>query len=192
MVVGNSTARGHTTRSVARSSGVTGAEGLEMLKSIIDFEKALELAVILSWEELVKPEDHSSIHVEYANVDGIPIASLQIWAMYKRYENLVCDYSVVPSSGSQLQRARFANAYASQSLAEALDFIMQNQSQFSRPTGRGVNGLVQVAAPTKEDRASAADWWHAMMTEFVRKAPPSYVQPELTLGTFTEPKTQAN
>jgi hypothetical protein len=162
------------------------------LKIIIDFEKALEFAVISSWEELVKAENHSSIHVEYASVDGIPIASLQIWAMYKRYENLVCDYSVVPSSGSQLQRARFGNAYASETLTEALDFIMQNQSQFSRPTGRGVHGLVQVAAPTKEQRARAAEWWHAMMTELVRKAPPSYVQPELTLGTFTEPKTQAN
>jgi hypothetical protein len=158
----------------------------------MDFEKALEFAVISSWDELVKPKDNSSIHVEYANVDGIPVASLQVWDTHKGYENLVCDYSVRPSSGSELQGARFANAYASRTLAEALDFIMQNQTQFSRPAGRGVNGLVQVAAPTKADSASAADWWHAMMTELVRKAPPSYAQPELKLGTFMEPKTQAN
>lgn len=157
----------------------------------MDFEKALEFAVIASWDDLVKPDDNRSIHVEYANVDGIPVASLQVWATYRGYGNRVCDYSTGPTNGSK-QGTQFSNAYASETLAEALDLVMLNQSQFARPAGRGVSGLIRVAAPSKQVRASAAEWWHTMMTELVRKAPPLYVQPELKLGTFTELKTRAN
>jgi hypothetical protein len=158
----------------------------------MDFEKALEFAVISAWDDLVKPAEKNSIHIEYANVDGIPVASLQVWATYRGYGNRVCDYSTGPTNGSKLKGTQFSNSYASQTLAEALDLIMLNQKQFSRPAGRGVNGLVQVSVPSKEGRASAAEWWHAMMTELVRKAPPAYLQPELKLGTFSELKTQAN
>jgi hypothetical protein len=158
----------------------------------MDFEKALEFAVISAWDDLVKPQEKNSIHVEYTNVDGIPVPSLQVWATYRGHGYRVCDYSTGPANGSKLKGTRFSNSYGSQTLPETLDLIMLNQSQFTRPAGRGVNGLVQVAAPSKEARARAAEWWHTMMTELVRKAPPLYVQPELKLGTFTELKTQAN
>lgn len=158
----------------------------------MDFENALAFAVISAWDDLVKPNDNSSIHIEYANVDGIPVASLQMWATYKGHGNRVCDYSVHPSGGSQLQGIQFSNSYGSQNLAETLDLIMLNQSQFTRPAGRDVHGLVQVSVPSKESRVSAANWWHTIMTELVRKAPPLYKQPELKLGTFTQLKTQAN
>lgn len=158
----------------------------------MDFEKALEFAVISSWEDLVKPKDPSSIHVEYTNVEGSPVAWLQVWSTYKGRGNRVCDYSVGPFNGSQLQGAQFAGSYASETLTETLDLIMLNQTKFSRPAGRSVSGLVRVSVPTKEDRAGAAEWRHAMMTELVRNAPPSYAQAELKLGTFTQINTHAN
>ena len=158
----------------------------------MDFENALAFAVISAWDDLVKPEGKNSIHIEYTNVDGIPVGSLQVWATYRGYGNRVCDYSTGPTNGARLQGTQFSNSYGSQTLAETLDLIMLNQGQFTRPAGRDVHGLVQVRVPSKADRASAAEWWHAMLTELVRKAPPSYVQPELKLGTFTESKTQAN
>jgi hypothetical protein len=159
---------------------------------MINFEKALEFAVISSWEELVKPKEHSSIHVEYANQDGTAVAGLQVWSTYKGRGNRICEYSVAASKGSQQQGVQFAGSYASPTLTEALDLIMLNQSQFERPAGRGMNGLVQVSVPPAQNRASAASWWHSMLTEVVRKAPPSHVQPELRLGAFTKIKTQAN
>lgn len=158
----------------------------------MNFEKALEFAVITSWDDLVKPKEHTSIHVEYANQEGTPVAALQVWSTYKGRGNRVCDYSLGALNGSELQGTRFANSYSSPTLTEALDVIMLNQSQFARPQGRGVNGLVQVSAPTAADRASAATWWHAMLTEIVRKAPPAYEQPELRLGAFSNVRTQAN
>jgi hypothetical protein len=158
----------------------------------MDFEKALEFAVISAWDDLVKPQEKNSIHIEYTNVDGIPLPSLQVWATYRGHGYRVCDYSTGPTNGSKLQGTQFSNSYGSQTLAETLDLIMLNQGQFTRPAGRDVHGLVQVRVPSKADRASAAEWRHAMLTELVRKAPPLYVQPELKLGTFTELKTQAN
>ena len=158
----------------------------------MDFEKALEFAVICSWEDLVKPDANTSIHVEYANVDGFPVAWLQVWAMRKGNGNRVCTYSLPPSSGSEPQGIQFANPYASETLADALEFIMGNQSQFTRPAGRSVSGLVQVADPRQEDRASAADWWHTMLTEPVREAPHSYGQPAITPGASASLKNQAN
>ena len=158
----------------------------------MDFEKALEFAVISSWEDLVKPRDNSSIHVEYTNVDGIPVASLEVWAMYKGHGNRVCDYSLSSPSGLRPQGKHFAGSCASQTLTEALDFIMLNQRRFDRPRGRGVSGLVQVATPTTEDRARAAEWWHHICTKIVRSAPPADAQPKLRLGSFTESKVQTN
>jgi len=158
----------------------------------MDFEKALGFAVISSWEDLVKPDDNASIHVEYANVDGFPVAWLQVWAMHKGNGNRVCTYSTLPSSGSESQGIQFATSYASETLSEALEFIMGNQSQFGRPKGHSVSGLVQVALPGAEDRANADEWWHTILTELVRQAPPSYAQPTMRLGAFANLKNQTN
>jgi hypothetical protein len=76
----------------------------------MDFEKALESAVITSWEELVGSGGKSSIHVEYDNVEGIPVASLRVWETDKGHENRVCDYSALPAS-AQLQGIQFTNAH---------------------------------------------------------------------------------
>jgi hypothetical protein len=148
-----------------------------MLSKSMDFDKALEFAIIASWDDLVKPEESNSIHVEYTNVDGIPVKSLEVWATYRGHGNRVCDYPLVPSSSSQPRKVQFVNSCASHTLAEALNFIMQNQTEFCRPTGRGAYGLVRIGVPNKAERASAAQWWLAMVSEVVRKAPPSYLQP---------------
>jgi hypothetical protein len=102
-----------------------------MLSKSVDFDKALEFAVISSWDDLVKPEESNSIHVEYTNVDGIPIAALQVWATYRGHGNRVCDYSLIPSSNSKVSEAQFTNSCASHSLAEALNLIMQTKPSFA-------------------------------------------------------------
>jgi hypothetical protein len=146
----------------------------------MDFEKALKFAVICSWDDLVKPEENRSIHVEYVNVDGKPVSWLQIWAMHKGNGNRVCDYSLLPSSGSQLQGTQFAGSYASLTLAEALDVIMQNQTEFTRSAGRSTSGLVRVGVPSNDERARASDWWQAITTEVVRSPSASSLEPRKT------------
>ena len=129
----------------------------------MELDQALEFAVVSSWDELVHPGEAYSIHVEYSNVSQAPLRSVEVWMIKKRgYGCLVFRYSVdQPASSapsSEVPRMHFANSYTSKILAANLDFIMRNQDQFSRPVDHSIHGLVQVDAPSEEERASAAAW----------------------------------
>jgi hypothetical protein len=137
----------------------------------MDFDKALEFAVVSSWAELVTPNEQTSIHVEYRNQRGSAIDSLQVWAVRERgHGTLICDYSALPSGSSQAQRIQFSNSYVSSALVEGLDFIMQNQPRFARSAGDNVNGLVQVGVHSKQEQATVTTWWRAVMSELSKEA----------------------
>lgn len=129
----------------------------------MELDRALELAVMSSWDELVNPAERCSIHVEYKNVSGLPLSLVEVWTISKRgYGTLAFRY-VAPradSSTPHLEGARmtFANSYHSGLLASNLDFIMQNQSDFTRPLDHSIHGFVQIGTPNEEDKESAAAW----------------------------------
>jgi Protein of unknown function (DUF2934) len=124
----------------------------------MELDRVLELAVISSWEELVVPDESCSIHVVYANVSNLALNSVEVWKVKDRgFEGLVCRYSISRTE-CLAARLHFANSYRSQILADNLDFIMQNQSQFSRPADRSIHGLVQIERPSDEDRKIAISW----------------------------------
>lgn len=50
----------------------------------MELDRALELAVTSSWDELVKPGEIRSIHVEYKNVSGLPLSLVEVWSIRKR------------------------------------------------------------------------------------------------------------
>ena len=132
----------------------------------MELDQALELAVVASWDELVVPGESCTIHVEYVDLSQLPVSSLEVWMIKNRgYGTLVCRYSVAGSNSSvpRLEGLpmHFANSYRSQTLADNLDFIMRNQSQFSRPSDHSIHGLVQIDRPSKEDRNDAATWSRA-------------------------------
>jgi hypothetical protein len=61
----------------------------------MELDRALELAVISSWEELVAPDESCSIHVVYDNVSNLAVNSVEVWKVKNRgYEGLVCSYSI--------------------------------------------------------------------------------------------------
>ena len=129
----------------------------------MELDQALQFAVVSSWDELVHPGEPYSIHVEYSNVSQAPLRSVEVWMIKKRgYGCLVFRYSMdqaaSSSASSEVSRMHFANSYASKILAAKLDFIMRNQDQFSRPVDHSIHGLVQIGAPSEEERASAAAW----------------------------------
>lgn len=137
----------------------------------MELDRALELAVVASWEDVVKPGDPCSVHVEYEKQPDSPLSSLSVWTIRNRgYGTLVCRYSVAPpdsaSSASEVSRVRFANSYQSAILTDCLDFIMRNQGQFTRPADRSIHGLVQIDCPSEEDRSDAATWSQAAVAEF--------------------------
>lgn len=137
----------------------------------MELDRALELAVVASWEDLVKPGDICSVHVEYEKQPNSPLASLSVWTIKNRgYGTLVCRYSITPSSSasSSLEDppTQFANSYHSTILANTLDFVVRNQNNFTRPTDRSSHGLVQIDSPTEEDRREAATWSQLICAEF--------------------------
>jgi len=136
----------------------------------MELDRALELAVVSSWADLVKPAESCSVHVEYKNVSDLPLDSLEVWAISNRgYGTLVCRYSSAPSNSalrsSAVPKIRFANSYQSKTLVNILDFIMRHQGQFARPVDHSVHGLVQIDRPSDQDRSDAAGWSQAVLTE---------------------------
>src|SRR5208337_1276379 len=97
----------------------------------MELDRALELAVVSSWADLVKSAEPSAVHVEYEKVSDVPLSSSAVWTIKNRgHGTLVCRYSVAPSNSpsvlSEAPPTHFANSYHSKSLAASLDFIMRN------------------------------------------------------------------
>jgi len=123
----------------------------------MNFDTALEMAIISSWDDLVKPDEHSSIHVEYTCDADAAVDSVQVWSVAKRGDaKRVCDYSL--EQFPKVASANFTNAYHSKLLDRALGLVLHNQVQFARRLGQCVNGLVRVDSPSTEDRARAETW----------------------------------
>ena len=133
----------------------------------MELDRALELAVVASWEDLVKPGDTCSVHVEYEKQPNSPLSSLSVWTIKNRgYGTLVCRYSNSSSPSLEGPPIHFANSYRSKTLADTLDFVVRNQNNFTRPGDRSIHGLVQISRPGEKDRSEAATWTQSARAEF--------------------------
>ena len=138
----------------------------------MDLDRALELAVVSSWDDLVNRGESCSIHVEYRNTSELPLNSVEVWKIKNRGNGtLVCRYIISRSDSSpappESLEMRFANNYRSTILADNLDFIMRNQQQFRRHPDRSIHGLVQIDLPSEEERKSAAIWSRSIHTDAI-------------------------
>jgi hypothetical protein len=129
----------------------------------MELDRALELAAVASWEDLVKPGDACTVHVEYEKQPESPLSSVTVWTIKNRgYGTLVCRYSAAPSNSAspslEDSPVHFVNSYHSKKLADTLDFVMRNQNRFTRPADRSIHGLVQIDCPSPKDRSDAATW----------------------------------
>jgi len=130
----------------------------------MEFEKAITLAVVSSWDDLVRPnEEPCTVRIEYRDISGSSLEWLKVWMVKQNgHWVLVCNYST-KASRSQDLRFRFANSYESPTLTQSLDFIMQNQLRFTRrPAGSSMTRMVEVRLPNEEERALASTWRKAM------------------------------
>lgn len=142
----------------------------------MEFEKAIELAVISSWDDLTRSDhdEHCTVRIEYWDIPGASLEWLKVWIVrLSGHWVLVCNYST-RASRSQDLRFRFANSYESATLTQGLDFIMQNQLRFQRRLAcNSMKGMVEVASPTEEARAVANTWRKAMTADLAKdKATP--------------------
>lgn len=138
----------------------------------MELDRALELAVIASWQDLVERGERPSVRVEYENVPNIPLKSLEVWSRKGRgYKALICRYTVAPpespAASVEVPTILFANSYHSKMLADDLDFIMSNQGLFARPLHRSTHGLVDIDCPSEKDFTDASAWNESLRSRYV-------------------------
>jgi hypothetical protein len=137
----------------------------------MDLDRAFELAVESSWDELAAPDESCSIHVEYENRFQLPLNFVEVWKVKNRgYGTLIFRYSVEGSDSLSSRPAgpimHFANSYRSKTLADNLDLILENQRDFIRSRDRSIHGSVQIDLPSEEERKDAAIWSQGIRAEF--------------------------
>jgi hypothetical protein len=124
----------------------------------MELDKALQLAVIVAWEDLTKSNEARSVRVEYQGKPGTALDSVSVWSSKVwGYHDLVCDYWTSASSAHP-SGVCFKNGHGSDKLADTLGFVMENQDQFTRPADAGRNGLVLIDPPAVDERQEAATW----------------------------------
>ena len=121
----------------------------------MQLDQALQWAVTLSWDELMKPAAARSIRVEYLCEPGRSLDHLSVWSVKAGgYQDLICDYWTSTFS-EHSAGASFAGRNVSDRLALALGWIMKNQAQFTRAFDAGRHGLVLIYPPTAQESAEA-------------------------------------
>jgi len=124
----------------------------------MELDKALEYAVFLAWEDLMKVTKPCSVRVEYQCEPGASLDNLRIWSGGGGgYQHLVCNYWTWRSSAHS-SGIHFSNSYDSEQLAKALAFILINQAKFTRRADACRDGLVLIYPPTGDERTEAATW----------------------------------
>ena len=124
----------------------------------MEMDEALRFAVILGWDDLKKVSDPCSARVEYRSAVGTVVDYLSIWSVdAEGKQNKVCDYWTWTSSAHP-SGICFNNKFHSQQLGLALDFILMNQDQFTRPAGACPEGLALIYPPTGDELTEATTW----------------------------------
>ena len=124
----------------------------------MELDNALKFAVILAWEDLQKVAKPSSARVEYRSAPGTAVDYLSIWSVDDEgHQNMVCDYWTW-TSPAHTSGICFKNQFNSPQLGLALDFILMNQDQFTRPVDACPEGLALIYPPTGDEHTKAATW----------------------------------
>jgi hypothetical protein len=119
----------------------------------IRLERALDSAVVLSWNELMTDSTSGLIHVEYQAGDDGSIDFLKIWASTTWGEwKLVCEFWIRPL-WSHATGIRFCKEYHSVDFARTLEQLLGRVGDFA--VLPNLHGLVQVFPPTEAERKDA-------------------------------------
>ena len=112
-------------------------------------DRILECAVALNWKDLTKPDEATSIQVEYRAAASHLLDYLKLWSSTQRgHWRLICEYWM-QSSDTHQSGATFHDGIYSADLAWMLDTIMQHQGSFPPSSSDFLNGLIQVSRPSE-------------------------------------------
>ena len=145
---GRNVASKHLTWSIPSAPcGSNRRKDLFMRRLSMQLDKALQFAVVQSWEDLTRGTEPCSIRVEYQGEPGTSLDYLRIWSdRGGGYQRLVCDYWTW-TSPAHPSGVHFTDGYHSDGLGQSLDFIMKNQDQFARTSDACRDGRVRFTRP---------------------------------------------
>jgi hypothetical protein len=119
-------------------------------------DRALEYAVIQSWDDLMPNPSSGLIHLEYQIGEDGSLDYLTVWASTLRgYWNLICELWMRPL-WSHVRGLRFENDYHSEKFARTLHWVMEHESLLKKTSSK--HGLIQIYPPTAEERSEAKRW----------------------------------
>ncbi len=121
---------------------------------MVQMDRILESAVVLSWSDLLHQSQRGLIQIEYA--PGTRLHNLKLWHLTGRGEwSLICEYWMSRGpTDSPGDGVTFSNDYHSAGLAEMLEVIMQHQDNFA-PSLKPGAGLIQVTLPTEQENLTS-------------------------------------
>ena len=121
----------------------------------LTIERILACAVAVNWTDLTRPEEATSIQVEYRTKTSRSLESLKFWASTTRgVWKLVCDYRMDPTS-AQGSGTTFNTGHFSADLPWMLDAIMRHQADFAPSPSKFLDGLIQVGRPSESELTAA-------------------------------------
>jgi hypothetical protein len=122
----------------------------------IRLDRALECAVVLSWNELMPDTSSGLVRMEYhTGADGL-LEYLKVWAFRIRgYGKLVCEYWVRPI-WSHRPGIVFGEGYRSGAFSHRLESVIQHETAFA--VQPHVDRSFQIYPPTQEERMAAENW----------------------------------
>lgn len=122
-----------------------------------NLQRMLASVVVLHWTDVMPDVEKGMVDVEYRRAPDRSIEYLRLWASSRwGFSDLICQYSMA-WHWSSTKEVSFGSGYQSKPLAEALDYVVRNASNFSDTSGIA-NGLVQVYPSTEEQRQSAGQF----------------------------------
>ena len=125
----------------------------------MELDRVLGFAVILAWDDLQKVPGLCSARVEFQSPVGRAVDYLSIWSVEAEGNQIMlCDYWTWISSAHS-SGISFKKDFNSPQLSLALDFILMNQNQFTRPADSCSEGLARVYPPTADEIAEATNWF---------------------------------
>jgi hypothetical protein len=119
----------------------------------IAMDQILASAVILNWNDLLRPTQRGLIQLEY--VPGARRSYLKVWQLTGKGEwSLICEYWTSHGAVATDDGIMFSNGYDSAGLAEMLKVIMQHWDRFTAPLTPGPSS-VQIKPPTEQETLEA-------------------------------------
>lgn len=122
-----------------------------------ELARALQSAVILSWNDLMPPATAGSVHIEYGTGASGAIDFLKVFSSTTRgCWKLACEYWATSSWG-HTPGMRFGDIPCPRKFAQTIQNLMQHENEFTRSCKSSCNGMIQITPPTETERKDASN-----------------------------------